>query len=41
MPVETGKNIIESTGALESSYINIYWNSELKLGIDPDSILIK
>ncbi len=26
-----------ATGAIERSHINIYWNSEYKIGIDPDS----
>ena len=29
-----------STGAIERSHINIYWNSEYKIGIDPESDII-
>ncbi len=30
-----------STGAIERSHINIYWNSEYKIGIDPESNIVQ
>ena len=30
-----------STGAIESSHINIYWNSEYSIGIDPTSNIVQ
>lgn len=30
-----------STGSIERSHINIYWNSEYKIGIDPTSAIVE
>ncbi len=37
---QTNKLFVTSTGSIESSYINIYWNEEYKIGIDPESEIV-
>lgn len=34
------KAIVESTGSITQSHINIYWNEEVKTGIDPTGIVV-
>ena len=35
------KNLIESTGSIANSHINIYWNKEMEIGIPEKSIIVR
>lgn len=36
-PISFEKSLIVATGSIEKSHVNIYWNSDLGVGIDPSS----
>ena len=36
-PISFEKSMIMATGSIEKSHVNIYWNSDLSVGIDPNS----
>ncbi len=36
-PISFEKSLIVATGSIEKSHVNIYWNSDLSVGIDPSS----
>ena len=38
---DTNHVFITSTGSVEQSHINIYWNDAYKIGISPDSDIIQ
>ncbi len=40
-PISFERSLIIATGAIEKSHVNIYWNSDLSVGIDPNSAPIE
>lgn len=40
-PISFEKSLIIATGAIEKSHVNIYWNADLGVGIDPSSAPIE
>ncbi len=40
-PFSLEKPLQASTGSIENSHINIYWHSDIQIGIDPESAVIQ
>ena len=38
---DTNNALKTATGEIEQSYINVYWNEEYQIGINPESDIIK
>jgi hypothetical protein len=39
-PLSFDKTLTTSTGTIEKSHINIYWNNDYRIGIDPESSVV-